>query len=176
MKTIYHSSMTDKENFKTICDLTTNVLGLRTGSLSYKSRKQDYQVARMVASVIGLKEEQIHKKTIAEVLNRDRSLIYHYEKMHPGNIRWEKYRDAFNKVYNAYQDLIDSRKIFYDRYLMKDFLLRNGVKPNVKNDIQIKITSGKAVVVIPTSYFDFSNQLEIIKFILKDYSYKIIIQ
>lgn len=176
MKTIYHSKMTDKENFKTICDLTTNVLGLRTGSLSYKSRKQHYQVGRMVASVIGLKEEEIHRKVIAEVLNRDRSLIYHYEKMHPGNIRWETYRDAFNKVYNAYQDLIQNRKVFFDKYIMKEYLLTNGVKPDAKNDIQIKITSGKAVVVIPTSYFDFSNQLEIIKFILKEYSYKIEIQ
>ena len=51
--------MTQKDNFKQICNLTTNVLGLRKGSLAYKSRRQELQIARMIAGVIARKEEGI---------------------------------------------------------------------------------------------------------------------
>ena len=49
--------MTSTDHFIDICALTTNVMGLRKGSLSYKSRKQDLNIARQVAAYIGLKEE-----------------------------------------------------------------------------------------------------------------------
>ena len=45
--------MTAKDNFIHICNLTTSVMGLRKGSLAYKSRKQEVQIPRMVAAVIG---------------------------------------------------------------------------------------------------------------------------
>ena len=61
--------MRDKDNFKNICNLTTSVLGLRKGSLAYKSRKRDIQFARMIASVIGRKEEGIKREIIAKELN-----------------------------------------------------------------------------------------------------------
>tara|TARA_R110002020_G_scaffold424388_2_gene633592 strand:- start:19405 stop:19911 length:507 start_codon:yes stop_codon:yes gene_type:complete len=164
--------MTEKDNFINICDLTTGVMGLPRGSLSNKSRKLEFQIPRMVASVIARTEEGIHKTIIAKVLNRDRTLIYHYEKRHQPNIRWKVYRDIFNKVYAAYQDLKDSKKIFIDKFHLKEYLLTHGVKESPKAEVIIRITSGKATTIIPTSYFDFSNQLEIIKFILKDYAYK----
>ena len=103
--------MTAKDNFVHICNLTTSVLGLRKGSLSYKSRVQPLQIARMVAGVIARKEEGIHRKTIAEVLKRDRTLVYHYEKQHVNNYGWEKYREAYNKVYLAYHKLENHKKI-----------------------------------------------------------------
>jgi len=165
--------MTDKDNFKSICDLTTSVMGLRRGSLASRSREQKYQTPRMIAAIIGLKEEGIHKSIIAEVINRDRSLIYHYEKMHQPNIRWKEYREAFNKVYTAYQDLKASKKTFLDKFHLKEYLLTHGVKQSPKAEVIIRITSGKATTIMPTSYFEFSNQLEIIKFVLKDYSYKL---
>jgi hypothetical protein len=164
--------MTEKDNFIDICNLTTSVMQLPKGALGLRSRKTQYSIPRMVASVIGLKEEGIHKKIIAEVINRDRSLIYHYEKNHQGNIRWKKYRDTFNKVYTAYQDLKASKKTFIDKFHLKEYLLTHGVSQSPKAEVIIRITSGKATTIIPTSFFDFSNQLEIIKFILKDYAYK----
>ena len=164
--------MTQKDNFVHICNLTTSVLGLRKGSLSYKSRVQPLQIARMVAGVIARKEEGIHRKTIAEVLNRDRTLVYHYEKQHVGNYGWEKYREAYNKVYLAYHRLENNKKVFDDPHIMKEFLLRKGVTEHTKKDLVILIKSGKVGCGIKTSYFDFSNQLEKIKEILKSENYK----
>lgn len=164
--------MTAKDNFKHICNLTTSVMGLRKGSLAYKSRKTEFQIPRMVAAVIGRIEENISHSVIAEVINRHRASIYHYEKCHQGHYTWEKYREVFNKVYMAYKQIEQSKKVFLDRHYMKEFLLKNGVKENIKNEVTIMLKSGRIGVVITTSYMDFSNQLENIKFALQDYKYE----
>ena len=141
--------MTPKDNFIHICNLTTTVMGLPKGSLAYKSRKTELQV-----------------------LSRHRASIYHYEKCHQGNYTWEKYRDIFNKVYMTYKQIEQSKKVFVDRYYMKEYLLKNGVKENAKNEVNIMLKSGRIGVVVTTSYMDFSNQLENIKFALRDYKYE----
>jgi len=164
--------MTPKDNFLHICNLTTNILGLRKGSLSFKSRKREIQFARMIASVIARKEEGIKREIIADQLNRHRTLIYHYEKAHDGNFTFPQYRNAFKKVYLAYYKLDRSRNIFTDPYIMKEFLLKKGVKEHPKNEIQILIKSGKVGCGIKTSYLDFSNQVENIKFVLNKANYK----
>lgn len=147
-------------------------MGLEKGSLALKSRKQNLQVPRMVASMVARIEDKIPHTIIADVLNRHRTLVYHYEKMHKGNYVWKKYRDAFNKVYIAYKKMESEKKIFVDKYRMKEYLLKNGVKQSEKNEVRIMIKSGKVGVIIVTSYMDFSNQLENIKFALEDYKYK----
>ena len=164
--------MTAKDNFIHICNLTTNVMGLRKGSLAYKSRKTELQIPRMVAAVIGRTEEGINHSIIAEVLNRHRASVYHYEKSHQGHYTWEKYRDIFNKVYMTYKQIEQTKKIFIDKYYMKEFLLKNGVKESPKLESQIMIKSGEVDIVINTSYMDFSNQLENIKFALREYKYE----
>ena len=164
--------MTSKDNFIYICNLTTSVMGLRKGSLAYKSRRSELQIPRMVAAVIGRIEEGIHHSVIADVINRHRASVYHYEKSHQGNYTWEKYRDVFNKVYMAYKQIEQTKKVFIDKRYMKSYLLKNGVKESPKNETQILIKSGSVGVVISTSYMDFSNQLENIKFALRDYKYE----
>ena len=164
--------MTAKDHFVHICNITTKVLGLRKGSLSYKSRTQDLQIARMIAGVIARKEEGIHRTTIAEVLNRNRTLIYHYEKSHVGNYTWEKYRDAYNKVYLGYHKLENCKNIFDCPHRMKEFLLRKGVKVHIKKEVMIVVKSGNVGCGINTTYFDFSNQLAKIKEILNNENYK----
>jgi|TARA_R110002020_G_scaffold141569_2_gene313329 hypothetical protein len=164
--------MTAKDNFIHICNLTTNVMGLRKGSLSDKSRKQEFQIPRMVAAVIGRIEENINHAIIAEVLSRHRASIYHYEKCHQGNYTWEKYREVFNKVYMTYKQIEQSKKVFIDKHYMKEFLLKNGVKESPKLEAQIMVRSGSVSIIIMTSYMDFSNQLENIKFALQDYKYE----
>ena len=67
--------MTSKDNFIQICNLTTTVMGLRKGSLANKSRKQEFQIPRMVASIIGRIEENTPHSIIAEVINRHRASI-----------------------------------------------------------------------------------------------------
>ena len=58
---------------------------------------------------------------------------------------------------------------------MKAFLLKNGVKESPKNEAQILIKSDNVEVIISTSYMDFSNQLENIKFALRNYKYEMTI-
>ena len=164
--------MTAKDNFINICNLTTNVVGLPKGSLALKTRKQNVQIPRMVAAVIGRIEEGISHTIIAEVINRHRASIYHYEKCHQGNYTWEKYRNIFNKVYMTYKQIEQSKKVFIDKHYMKEFLLKNGVKESYKLEAQIMIKSGDVEIIINTSYMDFSNQLENIKFALRNYKYE----
>ena len=67
--------MTEELNFKAICSLTTNVMGLPEGSLSFNNRTRNIQAARSVAGYIGLKEENIDRKIIAKILKRDRTCL-----------------------------------------------------------------------------------------------------
>ena len=165
--------MTAEETCIHICNLTTSVLGLRKGSLAFESREQKYHIPRMVASVIARTEEGIKHNIIAKVINRDRASIYHYEKSHSGNYTWQKYRDIFNQVYMVYRQIEESKKVFIDKHYMKEYLLKNGVKENAKAEAKILVKSGEVEIIINTSYFDFSNQLENIKFALTDYKYAI---
>jgi len=166
--------MTAEDNFKNLCNLTTRVLGLPDGSLALRSRKRNLQVARSVAAYIGRNEEDIHRIIIGKVLNRNRSLIYHYEKRHKTLYRsCEIYRDTFNKVYKSYIDVDGSKDIFLDADFMKRYLLKNGVSQAVKSDVLLEVKSGQVKCIIKTSYFDFSNQLENVKLALKNYHFTI---
>tara|TARA_R110001632_G_scaffold177701_1_gene297422 strand:- start:423 stop:956 length:534 start_codon:yes stop_codon:yes gene_type:complete len=170
---IYHFNMTDKEKFINICDLTTKLVGLHQGALSEKTRKQEYQTPRMVASIIAILEKEIHYKVIAEVLNRDRSLIYHYEKNHKHNYStFPQYRDVFNLVYNSYKEIEITKKIFKTREDLMNCLKLAGIKSVVKPQVKVKIKSGDALFTLNTNYFDFTNNINIINESLKDYDYQ----
>jgi hypothetical protein len=171
---IYHSKMTQEDNFKNLCNLTTSLLGLRKGSLAYKSRKQELQVARTIASVIARIEYKIPHSTIAKVINRDRTLIYHYEKNHKHNYStFPKYRDIFNKVFNAFQSIEDSKKSFFDLQQLKDYLRKNDVVNSAKHQVTIRIQSGEVGTDVKVSYRNFYNQLELVKLALQNFKYEI---
>jgi hypothetical protein len=169
--------MTEEHNFKNLCDLTTNVMGLPKGALATKNRKRPLQVARAIAGYIARSEEDIHRTVIGKVLNRDRSLIYHYEKTHKANYATcPIYKRAFNIIYKAYKDIGGVREVFLDGVFMKHYLLKNGVEESFNPEVLIEVKSGQAVCVIKTSYFHFSNQLENINLALQNYhaTFKII--
>ena len=166
--------MTAEDNFKNLCNLTTSVMGLRKGSLSQKSRRTELQIPRAVAAVISRLEDETHQTVIAKVLNRNRSLVYHYEKMHNANYSsWEKYRDTFNKVYMAYTSLANAKKEFFDLQHLQDHLRKSGVIASEKHQTSIGIKCGKVGTDIKVSYRDFYNQLELCKLALQDYRYEI---
>ena len=166
--------MTEEYNFKNICNLTTKILGLPDDALALKSRKRPLQVARAIAGYIGRTEEDINQKIIGKVLNRDRTLIYHYENTHKSNYaNCEIYRDTFNKVYKAYKDIDGVKEVFIDGDFMKSYLLKNEVVETLDPEVILEVKSGQVKCKIKTSYFDFSNQLEIIKLALKNYHYTI---
>ena len=166
--------MTEEYNFKNLCNLTTRIMGFPDGSLALRSRKRPLQVARAVAGYIGITEADITREVIAKVLNRDRSLIYHYEKKHKENYKtWSLYRETFNRIYKAYLDIDGTKDVFIDGDFMKSYLLKNGVKEIPKADVLLEVKSGQVKCVIKTNYFDFSNQLENVKLALKNYHYSI---
>jgi len=164
--------MTEEYNFKCICSLTTRILDFPDGSLSTKSRKRPLQAARAVASYIARTEEDINRSIIGKVLNRDRSLIYHYEKTHKKYFSTcLVYRNSFNKVYRAYMDIDGTKDFFLKGNKMRTYLLKNGVSMVYDGDITLEVKSGKAICKIKTTYFDYLNQLEYIKLALKNYHY-----
>tara|TARA_R100001163_G_scaffold65778_1_gene64763 strand:- start:4443 stop:4952 length:510 start_codon:yes stop_codon:yes gene_type:complete len=166
--------MTEELNFKNICDLTTKLMGFEENALALKSRKRPLQVARAVAACIARSEENIHRTVIAKGLNRDRSLIYHYEHGHKTNYATcLVYRNTFNKVYRGYKDIDNSKLTFLDDDFLKRHLIQSGVRENDKSQVFLEIKSGDSMCIIKTSYFDFSNQLENVKLAMKNYHYTI---
>ena len=171
---IYLFKMTEEYNFKCICSLTTRVLGFPDGSLSTKNRKRPLQAARAVASYIARTEEGIHRAIIGKVLNRDRSNIYHYERTHKKYFATcLVYRNTFDKVYKAYLDIDGTKAIFLDKDIMKSFLLKKGIKETLNPEVLLEVKSGQVSCIIKTNYFDFSNQLEKVKFALSNYHYTV---
>ena len=166
--------MTQENNFKCICSLTTKTLNFPNGSLSTKSRKRPLQAARAVASYIARTEEDIHRAIIGKVLNRDRSNIYHYERTHKKFFATcLVYRNTFNKVYKAYMDIDGTKDFFLKGNKMRTYLLKNGVSMIYGGDITLEVKSGKAICKVKTSYFEYLNQLENIKLALKNYHYSV---
>ena len=68
--------------------------------------------------------------------------------------------------------LVGTQNLQVLKKIMKEFLLRKGVKEHPKQDLTILVKSGDVGCGIKTSYFDFSNQLDKIKKVLKDENYK----
>lgn len=165
--------MNERENFTEICNIATTELGIEKGSLSRKSRKIDLCILRMVVSNIAMIEEHINKRIIGEILNRDRTSIFYYEKTHQGNYaNWKPYRDAFNKVYSKYIDIQNRKSKFKSLLHFKEYLNANGIINKKPEQIKIKITSIEFDIIIKTSYMEFSKTLENIKLSLKNYNYQ----
>ena len=166
--------MTAEDNFKSLCRLTTEVMGLPKDSLSLKSRKQPLQIARAFTGYLGRTEENIHRSIIGKVLNRNRSLIYHYEYNHKNKYATSLvYRNTFNKIYKAYKDLNGTKDFFLDGDKMRGYLLKNGVSMTYNGNVSLKVTSGHVSCIVKTSYIDFTNQLKNVKLALKNYHYTI---
>ena len=169
----YLSKMTDKQSFKNLCDLTTELVGLPKGSLACRSREVKYQVPRAVISMIARLEEGIHQTVIANGLKRDRSLIYHYEKMHEANYAtYTKYRKTFIDVYIAYCNQKKQNKVFKTQVAFQKFLDKHNICSSETYDTELALRSGNFYVDLKLSYKDFYNVIEIIKFALNDYHYE----
>jgi len=166
--------MNTEDNFKNLCDLTTNLVGLPKGSLALKTRKTQYQVPRMVAAMVARLEDETHRETIAKVLGRDRTSVNHYERCHSANYAsFPLYRETFIKVFNAYAEIKDAKLTFIDMYNLQEHLRKNGVHDSSKHQTTIRIVSGNFGTDIKVSYKDFYNQLELCKLALQNYQHEI---
>ena len=76
-----------------------------------------------------------------------------------------------NKVLGAYQAIESSKKTFENTKQMNEFFTNNEINGNASGDIFVIVKSGKNEIKIKTSYFDFSDLIKKIKFVLKDYKY-----
>tara|TARA_R100001530_G_scaffold25879_1_gene20838 strand:+ start:1384 stop:1908 length:525 start_codon:yes stop_codon:yes gene_type:complete len=163
--------MTSKDNFIHICNLTTNVMGLRKGSLADKSRKKDLHLARTIAGVIGMKEG-IKREVIAKQLNRHRTAIYHYEKQHNdwfSSRSYPSYAKAYTKVFSAYQEIEDSRKQFVDKFHLRNFVKELGLVNCDKKHIVFTITSGSVSYQLFSDAHNFSTYYDTLKLALSGY-------
>tara|TARA_Y100000310_G_scaffold3932_1_gene4824 strand:- start:727 stop:1254 length:528 start_codon:yes stop_codon:yes gene_type:complete len=168
----YHSNLYEEDKFIDICNLTTSLIGLKKDSLANKSRKYKFQIPRSIAAVLG-RLEGIHHTVIARNLKRDRTSIYHYERLHEGYYAsWKEYREQFNLIMTAYKDLKEKLSTFKDSKGMKRYILQF-IKESKKKQVKILITSGEVGCKIITSFQDFSQILKNIKFALKNYEHSI---
>ena len=165
---------TEELNFKAICDLAINVCDVSKDTLLSKTRKRKVQAVRASIAYIARTEEDIHRKTIGKILNRDRTSINYYENTHKINYAtYPLYRNTFNKIYKAYKDIESTKNIFFDKEVMKSHLLKSGVKEVLDPDVILEVKSGTVACKVKTSYFDFSNQLENVKLALKNYHFSV---
>ena len=162
--------MSDLENFINLCNLTTKIVGLAEGDLALRSRKKKYQTPRAVASAVAVLKSKIHYNVIAKVLKRDRTLINHYMKNHKGEYRSHPaYRDLFNTVYTAYENIQNAKPSFQDAEALREHLRTYGIYDCKKPQVKIKIISGKVSCRYNFSYQDFSGKLEICRLALENY-------
>ena len=173
-KKICLSNMNSEDNFKNLCDLTTNLVGLPKGSLALKTRKLKYHVPRMIAAMISRIEDGTHRDVIAKVLDRDRTSVNHYEVRHGFNYAsFPKYRETFNLIYSAYSEIKDAKYTFKDLHDLKQYLRDNDIFNSEKHQTTIRISTGKFMIAVNVSYKDFYNQLELCKLALQNYKYEI---
>tara|TARA_R110000751_G_scaffold65819_5_gene134532 strand:+ start:2538 stop:3047 length:510 start_codon:yes stop_codon:yes gene_type:complete len=166
--------MIQENNFKNLCDFTTSLVGLPKGSLSCRSRKQEFQIPRSVVSVISRIVDETHPNVIAKVLKRDRVSVYHYERTHQSNYKsFPKYRKVFNTIYNAYSNLQGAKRTFVDLGHLREHLKDYNVGNSDTHQTTIRITSGRIGIDIKVSYKDFYNQLENCKFAMTDCNYNL---
>lgn len=170
------NKITDQDIFKDICDLTCEVVGLKRGSLKQRSRKHEIHIPRLVASYIARSECTIPYHIIAKGINRDRSLIYHYESSHKNNFASSaKYRRIFTAVYTRYKGIIESKLTFKTSGEMKKHIMEF-TKDVMAPQIFIIVTSGNVKCVIKTDYSNFAKSLKNVKIALLNYSHTIDIQ
>ena len=168
------TNITDEEQVKFLCELATKYAGIEEGQIFSKSRRLELQLQRSIVGVIA-REFGIHHNSIANVLNRDRCSVYHYEKKHAENYAyWNEYRELFNKVYNSYSDIRKHKHTFETKEELKNYLLHNGVKHNtIDGKVSIVVSSGKVKSIIKTNYKEFSSTLKKITECLVNHNHNI---
>tara|TARA_R100000231_G_scaffold96171_1_gene71996 strand:+ start:212 stop:730 length:519 start_codon:yes stop_codon:yes gene_type:complete len=166
--------ITHEDEIHKLIETTAKVSGIDKMDILNKSRKQNINLARMVACNIARVDKKIHYTTIARVVNRTRSNIYHYERKHKIYYEtWPIYRNLFTQVYNAY-----TNKKFL--YLSKDMFLKELKKHNIFDvkqiQVRIYITAKNFKHTISSDYKTFTETIEKLKFILADYEHQINIE
>ena len=163
-------SVTDQRAVQHILNKAVEVFKIPLPVLKGKTRAQPVQIARMVVSNIARVENKIHYTNICPELNRDRTSVYHYEKMHESNFAtFPAYRDAYNTLYNQ---LYDNPLPLLTKVGIKNILKGAGIKDK-KGSISIIISSGLSSHTITETNGGFTKTTETLKELLKDFYHQI---
>ena len=165
--------MKEKDKFKKICKITTDVLELPEGSLKGKSRMMELCLGREIAATIGVKNG-IHRKTIAKYLNKDRTSINYYTGKHKTNFEgWIPYAKAYTKILNIYEEIKNNKKVFLEKIWIQKHLENSGIKQSADPEICFTIKSGKVKYDLLSDYSKFSNHYDNLNEVLKEYDYSL---
>ncbi len=170
------TNITDIDEVEKMVKIAEIICNIPSKIIKSKSRRMEVLAPRMAVSNIARLERGIHYSAIAEVLNRDRCSVYHYEKNHENNYKyWSEYRDAFNNIITAINDCkLDKLCNFKNNEDLKNYIISRGsVSENPNGKVYISVRINKLKVDIQTNYRDFSTTLARIQYILQDYNAKI---
>jgi len=166
-------NITDDKIVNEMLNKAVEVFDLPLPALLGTSRKQEIHLARMCVSNLARVENKIHYNTIAECLKKDRTSIYHYEKMHENLYgTWRVYRDKFNKLYNSVYTN-EKRKI--TRSEITQILKKNEIIQE-KGAVTLWIKSGRVNYKFRTTYSGMCENSEKIKKLLSNFDITIDIQ
>jgi len=162
-------SLTDTTRVKDIANRAAEVFNISLSALYSKTRRQEVQLVRMAISNLS-RHEGIHYNAIAEVLDRDRCSIYHYEIKHKDLYDvWPKYERVFNSLH---ADIYDNPRKTLNKSQMRKMLSKEGIRDNKRGRVGIYLTSGTSKYMINTRYSNFCKTAEVIKEVLGDYDYE----
>jgi ssDNA-specific exonuclease RecJ len=163
-------NITDDKHITDILNKASEVFNIPLPALLGKSRKQEINLARMCIANICRVENKIHYNSIAEVLQKDRTSIYYYEKQHEALYQsWAVYRDKFNMLYNnIYKN--EKRKITRSE-ITKLLKKHNLVQEN--GAVTLYIRSGRVNYKFRTTYSGMCENSEKIKNIMSDFDISI---
>ena len=93
-------SLQDKRGCERVLELTAKHSEISVEEIISNSRKYSIKVARIVAANVMMMELGIGKRETAKAVNRDRSLMYHYQSVHDGEyIFWAEYNELYDAVH-----------------------------------------------------------------------------
>ena len=163
-------SITDQREVRSVLDKAVEVFKIPLPVLKGKTREQPVQIARMVVSNICRVANKIHYTNICPELNRDRTSVYHYEKMHESNFAtFPKYRDAYNTLFDQ---LYSNPLPILTKPGIKNILKEAGIY-GTKGSISIIITSGLSSHSITETNGGFTKTVEALRELFKGFYTKI---
>lgn len=159
-----------------ICDLPDDILQKKADKLT-KSKAEKYSVPRAAVAVIARKSLDIHYTVIADILNKDRTSIYHYENKHDNDyMSYPKYKNIFDKIHKTFLDIQSNKKEFDNPGHLRETLKNLGISNDSNGNAKINVTTDDYTVTIKSSFKDLSNNYDLCNNVLSNYKCKIQIE
>lgn len=166
-------SISNAKVVKGILDKAVEVFNIPLQTLKGKDRHGHIQRVRMAVANIARVEKKVHYNTIAGVINRDRSSIYHYERNHDTwYITWKTYQRAYDLLYKS---LSENTKPTLNKCQIKRLLKENEIK-ELDGTVSIIINSGTTEHKFTTDLLNFTAVIEKINIIFIDFEIDLDIQ